>query len=51
VFKIEGRIELNQMEGVTIIGDELVLKLENRRSLPFFFSSSDGAIAARGPLE
>jgi hypothetical protein len=52
LFQIEGRIDLQEMEGYSlVIAGELILKLEDGRSLPFFFTNNDGRIAARGQLE
>jgi hypothetical protein len=53
LLHIEGTVDLEGMEGTTLViaGDKLVLKLSDGRSLPFFFTDSDGRIAARGRLE
>lgn len=53
LFRIRGFIRLHGHEGLSFVTDnaELVLELEDGRSLPFFFSSSDGEIAARGGLK
>jgi hypothetical protein len=48
---ITGSIELkDDAEGFDLVGQPLVLQLEDGRRFPFFFSSSDGTIAARGQL-
>ena len=51
--RIEGRIDLEGREGFTFVFEnaELTLRLRDGRSLPFFFSNSDGRIAARGKFE
>lgn len=53
LLQIDGIIDLEGMEGMALVmaGDELVLKLNDGRSLPFFFTDSHGRIAARGRLE
>src|SRR5438445_13483605 len=53
LLQIDGSVDLEEMEGIGLVmaGDELILKLNDGRSLPFFFSNSDGRIAARGRLE
>lgn len=50
---IDGSIDLEEMEGVRFVaaGDDLILKLNDGRSLPFFFSHDDGRIGVRGPLK
>ena len=47
---IEGRITLHGDEGLTLVGQDLVLKLKDGSSPPFFFTNSSGWIAARGAL-
>ena len=53
LFHIHGFVRLQGYEGMSLVAEnaELVLELKDGRSLPFFFSSSDGEIAARGALE
>src|SRR2546425_11265950 len=53
LLHVEGRIALQDMEGLTLLIDNnpLTLRLEDGRRLPFFFSHSNGTIAARGKLE
>jgi Ribbon-helix-helix protein, copG family len=48
---ITGSVELQGHEGLTeLVGESLVLQLQDGRRLPFFFRSSDGSIAPRGSL-
>ena len=53
LLQIDGSVDLEGMEGIELVmaGDELTLRLSDGRSLPFFFSNSDGRIAPRGRLE
>lgn len=37
-------------KAASLVGEGLVLRLEDERTLPFFFTASSGAIAARGQL-
>ena len=50
LFSVEGHVALEAFEGFKLVGESLILELEDGRRLPFFFSNSDGRIAARGPL-
>jgi len=49
---IDGSIDLQGHEGLgfMVADTPLTLKLADGRSLPFFFTDSDGQIAARGAL-
>jgi hypothetical protein len=51
MFSVEGHIDAQGFEGFSLLSESLTLKLEDGRSLPFFFSNSDGQIAARGALK
>lgn len=51
LFSIEGHITLNAYEGLELVGESLVLELQDGRALPFFFKNNNGQIAARGALK
>ena len=51
--QIQGRVGVTADEGANFImtSAELVLTLEDGRTFPFFLTTSDGRVAARGPLK
>jgi hypothetical protein len=49
---VEGRVEVQQHEAISFLLNraQLTLRLQDGRTLPFAFSSSDGTIVERGSL-
>jgi len=50
VTSTEGRISVQGPEGTALLGQNLILELEDGRLLPFFFMDANGKICPRGDL-
>lgn len=47
---VQGSVRLDEDESFSLVGESLILHLEDGRTFPFFLQNSDGAIAARGGI-